>query len=422
MKEQIKTHSINWGLLLTTIGVAAVGIVNLYSASRDADTNMAFIQAIWLGVGVGLAIGLSLIDYRILEQLAYPLLITIVGMLLFVLVGGKTIMGAKRWINLGFFNLQPSELAKIILIISLAKYFYEEQSWPPEGFTLGMLVKPLSVFYPLGAILALVLFWENLPLGAFRPVLLVAGLLWAAASLILYLRAGQTSLHDMLSPMILVFIPAILIMKQPDLGTSLILLATAGTMMLFVKVKPLSLLIAAVLLVGVIIVSWNFLQPYQKDRILSFASKNEDTKNTGYHARQSLIAVGSGKATGKGYGESTQTQFRFLPEQHTDFVFSVWAEEWGFTGCLGALGLFFLWLAQIISAASHAKEKFGMLLGVGVAAMVFWHTIINIGMVIGMLPVVGITLPLWSYGGSSMLAFMIGVGILMSVSSNRLVF
>ena len=422
MKEQIRTHSINWGLILTTIAVALVGILNLYSASRDADTNMAFIQAVWLAIGVGLAIGMSLIDYRILEQLAYPLLISIILMLIFVLVAGKTILGAKRWINLGFFNLQPSELAKIILIITLAKYFYEEQSWPPEGYTLRLLIKPLSVFYPLGGILALVLFWENLPLGDLRFLLLVAGLLWAAGSLIFYISAGQNSLHDMLSPLILVFIPAILIMKQPDLGTSLILLATAGTMMLFVKVKSISLFMAAGLLVVIAIGSWNFLQPYQKNRILSFTSKNEDTKNTGYHARQSLIAVGSGKITGKGYGESTQTQFRFLPEQHTDFVFSVWAEEWGFTGCLGALGLFFLWLAQIINAASHAKEKFGMLLGVGVAAMVFWHTIINIGMVIGLLPVVGITLPLWSYGGSSMLAFMIGVGLLMSVSSNRLVF
>jgi len=399
-----------------------VGILNLYSASRDADTNMAFIQAIWLAIGVGLAIGLSLIDYRILEQLAYPLLITIVLLLIFVLLAGKTIQGSKRWINLGFFNLQPSELAKIILIITLAKYFYEEQTWPPEGYTLRLLIKPLSVFYPLGGILALVLFWENLPLENLRFLLLVAGLLWAAGSLIFYISAGQNSLHDMLSPLILVFIPAILIMKQPDLGTSLIMLATAGTMMLFVKVKSISLFMAAGLLVVIAIGSWNFLQPYQKNRILSFTSKNEDTKNTGYHARQSLIAVGSGKITGKGYGESTQTQFRFLPEQHTDFVFSVWAEEWGFTGCLGALGLFFLWLAQIISAASHAKEKFGMLLGVGVAAMVFWHIIINIGMVIGMLPVVGITLPLWSYGGSSMLAFMLGVGLLMSVSSNRLVF
>jgi rod shape determining protein RodA len=219
-----------------------------------------------------------------------------------------------------------------------------------------------------------------------------------------------------LSPIILVMLPAILILRQPDLGTTLMLFAIAGTMILFVKVRFLSLVIAGVVLVAAAVGSWQFMQPYQKDRILAFVSPGEDIKDSGYHSRQSMIAVGSGKTSGKGFGESTQTQFRFLPEQHTDFVFSVWAEEWGFTGCLVVLGAFLFWLVQMINVASSAREKFGVLVALGITAMIFWHVTINIGMVIGVLPVVGVTLPLWSYGGSSVLAIMASLGLLASIA------
>jgi rod shape determining protein RodA len=146
---------------------------------------------------------------------------------------------------------------------------------------------------------------------------------------------------------------------------------------------------------------------------------NADLLGKGYHARQSMIAVGSGQASGKGYGESTQTQFKFLPEQHTDFVFPVWAEEWGFAGSELTVGLFSFWLVLILNAAAGARDRFGALIGVGIAGMIFWQVFINIGMVTGILPVVGITLPLWSYGGSSVLTFMIGVGLLLSIWYRR---
>jgi rod shape determining protein RodA len=416
----LKQSTFNWGLLGSTLAVAGLGLVNLYSASRGASSNMALLQGLWLGVGVLIAVVLTVLDYRIFEQLAYPFLGLTLVFLLAVLLIGRVISGSQRWIHLGVFNFQPSEMAKIAVILCMAKYFADEPAPPSGGYRLRDLIKPTTVPYPLGATGALMLFWEKLEfLGGWRFVLLVVFLAWGAGSVLYALQTGRTSLHDMLSPIILVVLPAILILRQPDLGTTLMLFAIAGTMILFMKVRFLSLVIAGVVFVAAAVGSWQFLQPYQKDRIMAFISPDEDVKDSGYHSRQSMIAVGSGKTSGKGFGESTQTQFRFLPEQHTDFVFSVWAEEWGFTGCLVALGVFLFWLVQMINVASGARERFGVLVAVGITAMVFWHIAINIGMVIGVLPVVGITLPLWSYGGSSLLAMMASLGLLMSVSLRR---
>jgi rod shape determining protein RodA len=416
----LKQSTFNWGLVGATLAVAGLGLINLYSASRGASTNIAFLQGLWLGVGVLIAVVLIVLDYRIFEQLAYPILGVTLVFLLAVLVIGRVISGSQRWINLGFMNFQPSEMAKIAVILCMAKYFSDEPNIPAGGYRLRDLIKPTTVLYPVGAVGALMLFWEKLEfLGGWRFVMLVVFLVWGAGCVLYALQAGRTSLHDMLSPIILVILPAILILRQPDLGTTLMLFAIAGTMILFVKVRFLSLVIAGVVFVGAALGSWQFLEPYQKDRILAFISPSEDIKDSGYHSRQSMIAVGSGKTSGKGFGESTQTQFRFLPEQHTDFVFSVWAEEWGFTGCLVVLGVFLFWLVQMINVASDARERFGVLVAVGITAMIFWHVAINIGMVIGVLPVVGITLPLWSYGGSSVLAMMASLGLLMSVSLRR---
>jgi len=416
----LKQSTFNWGLVASTLLVAGLGLVNLYSASQGASTNMAFLQGLWLGVGLLIAVVLTVLDYRIFEQLAYPFLGLTLLFLLAVLVIGRVISGSQRWIHLGIFNFQPSEMAKIAVILCMAKYFSDEPGLPAGGYRLRDLIKPTTVLYPVGAIGALMLFWEKLEfLGGWRFAVLVVFLVLGAGSVLYALQTGRTSLHDMLSPVILVILPAILILRQPDLGTTLMLFAIAGTMILFVKVRFLSLVIAGVVFVVAAVGSWQFLQQYQKDRILAFISPSEDIKDSGYHSRQSMIAVGSGKTSGKGFGESTQTQFRFLPEQHTDFVFSVWAEEWGFTGCLVVLGAFLFWLVQMINVASDARERFGVLVAVGITAMVFWHVAINIGMVIGVLPVVGVTLPLWSYGGSSLLAMMASLGLLMSVSLRR---
>ena len=337
------------------------------------------------------------------------------------------ISGSQRWLNLGFFNFQPSEMAKIAVVLALAKYFSDEAHWPTEGYTLRQLIKPASVLYPVGAAGALILFWERIELGEWRFVMLGVCLIWAAASFLYGLKTGLTRLHDLLSPVILVVLPAILILRQPDLGTTLVLFAVAGTMILFVKVRWTALVIVGVFLAAtttLVLVaassdSIEILEKHQKRRILAFFFPDDASKDDRYQADQSIIAVGSGGTSGKGFTESTQTPFKFLPEQHTDFVFSVWAEEWGFAGCLTVLGLLLFWLVLIINVASTAREKFGVLIGVGIAAVVFWHVAINIGMVIGVLPVVGITLPLWSYGGSSVLATMVGIGLLLSISLRR---
>jgi cell division protein FtsW (lipid II flippase) len=410
-------------LLGTVLALAGLGLVNLSSAARDLERNMALIQAVYLGIGTLLALLLAAFDYRWFDKLAYPLFVLCLVALLSVLVFGRVVSGSRRWFHLGPFNLQPSELAKIGLMFALARYFSEESELPERGYSLWRLIKPATPLYPVGALGALILFWEKEALaefGGWRFVLMGAGLIWAALSVLWTLRSGRTRVHDLLSPVILILAPAILVMRQPDLGTALALCAIGGTMILFMKVRPWSLFIALVGLVASSIAAWFLvLQPYQKSRILSFLAPGEDSLGSGYHALQSLIAVGSGQWSGKGYGQSTQTQFHFLPEQHTDFVFSVWAEEQGFVGCLLALGLFLALLVQLVNVASGARERFGTLVCVGLAGLFFWQAFINIGMVIGALPVVGITLPLWSYGGSSVLAVFLGAGVVLSVSLRR---
>lgn len=449
-----------------------------------------------------MAIGIAILDYRIVDRFAYPIFLFLVLSLVGVLAIGKVVNNSRRWIGIGPINIQPSELMKIGVILVMAKYFSDDAelsrprstlsklliylhpvypivamlaliwNWnnPKFGFiidynwylvgiifvweilaiwhflsefasrrlndsehsaqkrgdrayTLDDLIKPESPIYGLGVLGALVLFWDKdfmLALGVWRLLLVVLCMVWTAFSALYAMRSGRTRFHDFISPMILLSLPAILIIKQPDLGTALVLLAAAASMMLFMKLRLVSLLIATAILVVVSLASWNILlKPYQQDRIKAFWAPSEDTKDTGYHSRQSIIAVGSGGMYGKGYRNSTQTRFRFLPEQHTDFVFSVWAEEQGFTGCLLVLALFIFLLLQIVNIASGARDRFGVLLCVGMASLLFWHVFINIGMVIGVLPVVGLTLPLWSYGGSSVMAFFLGFGLILSVYYHR---
>ncbi len=494
-----KTGLFNWMLLLTTAVIATLGVINLWSASRWAHIDVATTQLIWLGVGLLLTLTLAFIDYHLFERWAYMLFLLALMSLLLVLVAGRVVSGARRWIGFGFFNIQPAETMKIALILALAKYFSDDATTIEKGYTLSDLIKPALPLYPIGAAGALILFWEklqvievhsfNIPFGhwrltlliicavwlllstwwfirrgkknalrnlvwlaspayaivvlgvlaigwrwldaievpnirleisSFRFVVLGVCLVWTAASVLWALRSGKATLHDQLSPIVLVVLPVILIMRQPDLGNALILFMIAGTMILFMKLRWRSLILAVGALIAIGLAAWFLaLQPYQKDRIISFMESNADLLGKGYHARQSMIAVGSGQASGKGYGESTQTQFKFLPEQHTDFVFPVWAEEWGFAGSVLAVGLFSLWLVLILNVAAGARDHFGALIGVGMAGMIFWQVFINIGMVTGILPVVGITLPLWSYGGSSVLTFMIGVGLLLSIWYRR---
>jgi rod shape determining protein RodA len=355
----------DWILLLTVCALAGAGIVNLFSATANwqlISMPIYMKQLVWLCGGLVLVMLICCFDYRHLEHFAIHGYVITIGMLLFVLLLGKTSMGATRWINLGFFNLQPSEVIKIVMILLLARIF--GRTAHPDGYSLSEL-------------------W--------RPALLL-------------------------------LLPFGLILKQPDLGTAMMLVFISASMLLFAGLQRKTLLGLGVLGLLTTILGWFGLHDYQRARIQTFLDPEADPLGSGYHIIQSKIAVGSGGFFGKGFLQGTQSQLSFLPERHTDFAFSVFAEEWGFLGCsLLLFGYLFL-IIWGIYIARHASDRFGMFLAVGVTAMIFWHIVVNLGMVIGLLPVVGVPLPLFSYGGTSMVTTMVGVGLLMSVSMRRFMF
>lgn len=354
----------DWVLLLTVALLTGVGILNLYSATSGLElaTPVYLKQIYWFGIGLALALVVCLFDYRHLEHLAPVLYALAILLLVFVLFYGKTSMGATRWINLGIFNLQPSEVMKIVMIIILARHFSEH--------------------------------------GHFR---------------------GHT-LAELLIPFAMIGVPVALVVVQPDLGTSMMLIFIAGTMILFAGLKRSTATILSLVSVVAGSVGWFFLHDYQKERIRTFLDPERDPLGSGYHIIQSKIAVGSGGFFGQGFMEGTQSQLSFLPERHTDFAFSVFAEEWGFAGSLLLLLLYLFLIIWGIYIARRSSDRFGTFLAVGVVAMFFWHIIVNLGMVIGLMPVVGVPLPLFSYGGTSMVTTMVGTGLLLNVSMRRFMF
>jgi rod shape determining protein RodA len=234
-------------------------------------------------------------------------------------------------------------------------------------------------------------------------------------------RKDGYGLASLVIPILITLVPAVLVLKQPDLGTSLIVVSVGATMILFAKVRwKTLLLVSSVAVVGAAL-AYPHLKPYQKKRVETFLNPEGDVLGAGYHATQSMIAVGSGQGTGKGWGQGTQTLLSFLPEQHTDFIFSVWAEEHGFVGCVLLLALYYVLVGSALSITGNARDRFGHFLAVGLTGMLFWHVFINMGMVMGLLPVVGVTLPLLSYGGSSVLAVLCGVGLLANIGMRRFV-
>ncbi|MHB8070010.1 MAG: rod shape-determining protein RodA [Desulfobaccales bacterium] len=366
MFDRRLVQNFDWLFLAFVLIIAAMGIVNLYSAGFNRTplgaTPIYLKQVYWLGVGLILMGVTVLYDYRHLQKLAYPLYILTIILLLAVMFGGKMVSGSRRWLPLGPFGFQPSELAKIAIILVMARYFN-----------------------------------RRLPGSPMR-------------------------LKELLAPMALVLLPVLLIVKQPDLGSGLLVLLVALSMILFVGVNWRTLLGSTLSLVLASPLIWHFLKDYQRQRVLTFLNPEQDPLGAGYHIIQSKIAVGSGQFWGKGFLHGTQSQLQFLPEQHTDFVFSVFAEEWGFIGSTFLLLLFTgltLWGLQI---ARDCKENFGHLLALGVTSLIFWQFFINLGMVTGLLPVVGIPLPLFSYGGSSLITTLLGVGFLLNIRMRRFLF
>lgn len=362
-EEELKKF--NWNLLILEIILFGVGIWNLISATGVQDKSFGFYktQLLWFGFGLGITALILLAHYSIFSRLAYVIYFANLLLLVAVLLFGKSSLGAKRWIGFGALRLQPSEFMKLSMVICIAKYFETDRT------------------------------------------------------------VGGYGLKDLLLPSLLVFIPAGLIMLQPDLGTALIILLTFASMMLFIKVKTRTLLIIASCAAIALPTVYKFaLKPYQQQRLVSFLDPMSDPKGSGYNSIQSMVAVGSGKLLGKGYRKGTQSQLNFLPEHHTDFIFSVFSEEHGFVGCIVLVAIYLAFLLNGLFVAYQSHDKFGILLALGIMTIFFWHIFINMGMVMGLLPIVGVPLPFLSYGGSSLWTSMLGVAILTNIANKKFMF
>jgi len=363
--QEDEVKSFNWSMLILQAILFAVGIFNLISSTaiEDRALDLYKTQLLWFGLGLVATAIILLIHFSFLSRMAYFIyFINLVLLAVVLFIGNKT-LGSSRWIHIGGFNIQPSEIMKISLVICLAKYFETDKTF--NGYNFRQIIPPA----------------------------------------------------------VITIIPAFLIMLQPDLGTALILILTFLSMIIFMKVRKKTLVSLILIAAFTAPLAYQFaLKPYQQKRILTFLDPMSDPKGAGYNSIQSMIAVGSGKLTGKGYRQGTQSHLNFLPEHHTDFVFSVFSEEHGFVGCVLLFLLFMAFLVNGLSISQQANDKFAMLLSLGVTIIFFWHIMINLAMVMGLLPVVGVPLPYLSYGGSSLVTSMIGVAILVNIANRKYMF
>ncbi|SDN42743.1 rod shape determining protein RodA [Desulfonauticus submarinus] len=366
MFDRRLVENIDFKLILVVCALFLVGVINLYSASayrfeQGINVTPFFIkQIIWGCIGFLGFLFIILFDYRHLKYFAWYLYFASICSLLLVFWIGKVVYGARRWIDLGFFNFQPSELAKISTIILVAYLLSKYED-----------VINKKVLYKIS---------------------------------------------------FLVFIPFFLIIKQPDLGTAILLLASIGGMVFYKGIQRSIAKILIFFIPVVLPVSWFCLHDYQKERILNFLDPSRDPLGAGYHIIQSQIAIGSGRFWGKGFLAGSQSQLRFLPEKHTDFAFAVFAEEWGFVGAIFLLFLFCFFLYQMLQIAFQAKDRFGRYLVIGIFFYFLIQIVINMGMVLGLMPVVGVPLPFISYGGTSLVINFILVGLVINVGMRRFIF
>jgi rod shape determining protein RodA len=356
----------DWILLAILILIGLLSVFNLYSATYTirylGGSKIYLKQICWYGIGFLILLLMTTFDYHVLERLAYPLFFMCLILLAAVLKTGKVAHGSQRWLSFGFFSVQPSEMVKVTIILVLAKYFSASE------------------------------------------------------------KTGNYRLRDLWRPLILLAIPFAMILYQPDLGTALVLLIVSFSIIIFVHVNWRSIAIFLAIAFLSAPFFWMSLQDYQKKRIIAFLRPDTDPLGSAYHVTQSKIAIGSGLFWGKGFLKGTQTSLNFLPQQHTDFSFSVAAEEWGFVGSAILLILYLLLILWCLNIAKNSKDKFGALIVVGVVALLFWHLAINVSMVTGLLPVVGIPLILFSYGGSSVISTLAAMGMVMNVSMRRFMF
>jgi rod shape determining protein RodA len=351
----------------TMLAIFFIGIINLYSATHStvnpATDDLYQSQMIWFGISLTVGVAISFLQPKTIFQSAYFLYIINVMLLILTLVIGKQVMGATRWLSLGPIRIQPSEFMKIATVLALGRWFYK-----------------------------------------FNP-------------------EKELGLRDLILPFLLVLFPAGLVIVQPDLGTGLLMILIFFAMAFYRKLMWSSILIIAVagLVVGGVAYKYG-LKEYQRKRIINFIEPGADAKGSGYNAIQSKIAIGSGQIVGKGFKKSSQASLNYLPENHTDFIFSVYNEEHGFLGAVFLITLYLILIFRFIWLASSVNKFYDSIVAIGIMSIFFWHVFINMSMVTGLMPIVGIPLPLMSYGGSNLLTFGLCCGMATSISNARNLF
>jgi rod shape determining protein RodA len=355
-------RDLDWPLLIVTLALCVLGVLQIYSATLATKWQDAWWkQIVWVLTGLVIMWIAAMFDYhQLLGRVTYLYIGALVLLVATTFFGNK-VFGSTRWIKVAGFTLQTSEFVKIVLILLVARFLTEAKS----GSTLS---------------------WKELgKLGA------------------------------------LVGVPMLLVMKQPDLGTSLTYLPILISGVLLAGLRWQSLAVIAAILIVTLPIGYHFLKPYQKDRLVSFVYPDRDPKGTGFQVIQSRIAVGNGGMWGRGAKESSQTHLGFLPVPHTDFIFSSFAEEHGFVGIVIALVLYFLLIMQVVQNAQTSTDKAGLYICMGVAALLLFHVLVNVGMVVGKMPITGIPLPLMSSGGSSTWSIFLMLGLVNGVRLRRFV-
>lgn len=365
--DKRRLYHLDWYLIFNGIALLTIGMINLISATRSFESgpyNLLIKQMIALSIGLCCLFAVLSYDYRIIASYSRHFYIGTLVLILIVLALGTIAGGAKRWLTIAGIAFQPSELMKPVMVLLLANMLHQRKK-------------------------------ENEALG----------------------------LTDILLPLVLIMIPCLLILKQPDLGTAVVILVSCFSILWFVGLTRLTYLFLGVVGLSSIPILWTFLmKPYQKMRILSLINPDLDPAGYGYHSIQAKIAVGSGQLFGKGYLNGTQHKLHFIPEHHTDFIFTVFGEEWGLIGSTILFLLFISFIYRCLKISENTSDQLGGILTFGIASIIFIQFTVNILMAINLAPVVGIPLPFISYGGSSLISMMIGVGLLLNVNMRRYMF
>lgn len=342
-----------------------IGVINLYSATHalESMSDLYKVQIVWFLISIAVGVGISFIRSKNFYRFTYTIYFINIFLLILVLFLGHKGMGAQRWLIFGPIRFQPAELMKIAVILALGRWYAK------------------------------------------------------------YCPEREVGLKELVVPATLAFIPAVLIILEPDLGTGLLVILIFLTISFYRKLKWKTILIVGIigLLAGTVMYKFG-LKTYQQKRILTFLNPDADTRGSGYNAIQSKIAIGSGQFFGKGFKKSSQASLNYLPENHTDFVFSIFNEEHGFFGSLVLISLYLLLLLRFIWLACSVTRVFDSIIVIGLMSVFFWHTFINMGMVMGLMPIVGLPLPFMSYGGTSLVTFSICCGMATSISNSRNLF